>query len=132
MNLDLIEDSEPMKIGRKKVGEVLTLTNGQKMLVVNRTTKDIVKGGKDNKMISHAMGEDLAGWPVETLLLSRMKMRGINLLGVKVKEDKSFYVSRLKSWLDHSNVYLVRRRNGSVQRWLTFNHFVKKQGKMKL
>lgn len=132
MDLDQVEDRDPMKIGRKKVGEILTFRNGVKMLVVNRTVKDIVRGGKDNKMISHAMEENLAGWPVETLLLSRMKNRGIHLLGVEVKDDKSFYVSRLSSWLDHSAVYLVRRRNGSVQRWLTFNHFIKKPGKIKL
>ncbi|MDX5412856.1 MAG: hypothetical protein LPK02_07390 [Rhodobacterales bacterium] len=132
MELDPIEDREPMKIGRKTVGEVLTYRNGVKMLMVKRTVKDIVRGGKDNKMISHAMEEDLAGWPVETLLLSRMKNRGIHLLAVEVRDDKSVYVSRLSSWLDHSAIYFKRRRNGSVQRWLSFNHFVKKPGKIKL
>lgn len=69
--LDAIQKKEPMKIGRKTVGEVLTHKNGMKILLVNRTVKDIVRG--KNKMISHAMEEDEACWPVESLLLSRMK-----------------------------------------------------------
>lgn len=93
-----------MKIGRRKVAELLTHKSGHKILLVNRTMKDVVKG-RGNKMISHAMEEDEACWPVESLLLSRMKHRGIPLLAVQVKSNKSVYMSRLASWISDSKVH---------------------------
>ena len=128
--LDAIQKKEPMKIGRKTVGEVLTHKNGIKILLVNRTVKDIVRG--KNKMISHAMEEDEACWPVESLLLSRMKRRGIDLLAIQIKANKAVYMSRLSSWIDHSATYTRRKRNGSFQRILPFSYFVVKPGTMKL
>lgn len=128
--LDAIQKKEPMKIGRKTVGEVLTHKNGMKILLVNRTVKDIVRG--KNKMISHAMEEDEACWPVESLLLSRMRKRGIDLLAVQIKASKTVYMSRLSSWIDHSATYTRRKRNGSFQRILPFSYFVVKPGIMKL
>lgn len=120
-----------MKIGRKTVAEILTHKDGHKILMVNRTTRDIVRGS-GNKMISHAMEEDEAFWPVESLLLSRMKRRGINLLAVNIKSTKAMYISRLSSWIDHSQTYTRRKRNGSFQRMLSFSHFAHRPGNIKL
>lgn len=120
-----------MKIGRRKVAELLTHKSGHKILLVNRTMKDVVKG-RGNKMISHAMEEDEACWPVESLLLSRMKHRGIPLLAVQVKSNKSVYMSRLASWISDSKVHTGRKRNGSVQRILPFSFFLKREGDVKL
>ncbi len=128
--LDAIQKREPMKIGRKTVGEVLTHKNGVKILMVNRTVKDIVRGR--NKMISHAMEEDEACWPVESLLLSRMKKRGIDLLAIQIKANKAVYMSRLSSWIEHSATYTRRKRNGSFQRILPFSYFAVKPGVTKL
>lgn len=130
--LDAIQKREPMKIGRKTVAEILTHKDGHKILMVNRTVKDIVRGGRDNKMISHAMETDEAYWPVESLLLSRMKRRDIHLLMIYIKASKSYYVSRLASWIDHSQTYARRKRNGSVQRILPFSQFIHKPGQIKL
>ncbi len=130
--LDAIQKREPMKIGRKTVAEILTHKDGYKILQINRTTKDIIRGGKDNKMISHAMESDEAYWPVESLLLSRMKRRDIHLLLIHIKASKSFYISRLASWIDHSQTYSRRKRNGSFQRILPFSHFIHKPGQIKL
>jgi len=129
--LDAIQRRESMKIGRKSVAQVLTHKNGVKILVVNRTVKDIVRG-HGNKMISHAMEEDQACWAVETILLSRMKNRGIHILAIKIKANKTVYASRLSSWIDHSETYTKRKRNGSFQRILPFSHFALKQGVIKL
>lgn len=129
--LDAIQKKEPMKIGRKTVGEVLTHKSGIKILMVNRTVKDIVRG-RDNKMISHAMENDEACWPVESLLLSRMKRRGIDLLAIQIKANKAIYMSRLSSWIDHSATYTRRKRNGSFQRILPLSHFLVKPGLIKL
>ena len=129
--LDPIQKTEDMKIGRKVVGQVLTHKNGQQILLINRTTNDIIRG-QSNKMISHGMETGEAGWPVETILLSRMKMRGINLIAIKIKANKAVYVSRLSSWIRHSTTYTRRKRNGSYQKVLPFEHFVLKAGIMKL
>lgn len=129
--LEPIQRKEEMKIGRKVVAEILTHKNGNKILVVNRTIKDIVRGN-GNKMISHAMEEDEACWPVETIILSRMKKRGINLLAIKIKSNKAMYLSRLSSWIGHSSTYTRRKRNGSFQRILPFSYFAVKQGVIKL
>lgn len=131
MELEAIQKREAMKIGRRKVAEILTHKNGQKILLVNRSMKDVIRG-RGNKFISHAMEEDDACWPVETLLLSRMKNRGIYLLAVKVREDKSIYMSRLKDWIDTSSVYTRRKRNGSFQRILPFSRFSVRRGQIKL
>lgn len=131
MELEAIQKREVMKIGRKKVAEILTHKNGHKILLVNRSMKDVIRG-RDNKLISHAMEEDDACWPVETLLLSRMKNRGIDLLAVKVREDKALYLSRLKDWIEASSVYTRRKRNGSFQRILPFSRFAVRRGEIKL
>ena len=126
-----IQKKEQIKVGRKVVAEVLTHKNGKTILVVNRTMKDIVRS-RDAKMITHGMEDGSAAWPVETLLLSRMKRRGIDLLAVRVKANKAMYLSRFSSWLEHSEVYIKRKRNGSMQRTLTFDHFAERPGIIKL
>lgn len=131
MNLDDIQRREAMKIGRRKAAEILTHKNGHKILLINRTMKDVVRG-RDNKMITHAMEGDEACWPVESLLLSRMKHQGIHLLAIQIKTTKALYISRLSSWIDESTVFNGRRRNGSVQRLLSFSHFIAKPGTLKI
>jgi len=130
MNLDPVQKREAMKIGRRKVGEAITYRNGVSLLVLQRSMKDVVRG-KGNSLISHAMEEEQACWPVETLLLSRMKMRHIHLLAIKVRENKAIYISRLSSWIDDSAIY-NRKRNGSFQRILPFGYFTIRPGIMKL
>lgn len=129
--LEAIQKKEPMKLNGKKVGQILTHKNGTKILVINRTSRDIVRLG-DNKLISHAMETDQACWPVETPLLTHMKNEGIDLLAINVKATKSYHISRLSSWIAESTVYYKRQRNRSIQRILPFSFFKSKHGAIKL
>lgn len=129
--LDPVEKTEDMMIGRKKAAKIITRRDGVKILEVTRTMKDVIRG-RDNKMISHAMETDEACWPVESLLLSRMKNREIHLLVIRVRDTKALYISRLADWVDHSATYTRRKRNGSIQRILSFSHFSLKPGIIKL
>lgn len=129
--LDAIQKKEEMKIGRRKVAEILTHKSGVEILVVNRTRKDYVRG-RGNKMITHGIREDQGGWPIESTILSRLKRRGIPLIAVRVRDDKSVYMSRMSDWLAHSEVYTRRKRNGSVQRTLSHSHWHEKSGKIKI
>tara|TARA_R110000851_G_scaffold59347_7_gene137368 strand:- start:3346 stop:3741 length:396 start_codon:yes stop_codon:yes gene_type:complete len=128
--LEAIQKREAMKIGKRTVAEILTHKNGIQMLMVNRTLKDIIRGR--NKLISHAMEEDQACWPVETILLSRMKRMEIGLLVVNIKASNTTYISRLSDWIDESSVYTRRKRNGSFQRILPMSFFQMKAGKIKI
>jgi len=129
--LDPIQKTEAIKIGRKKAADLLTHKNGFQILVVNRTMKDIVRG-RGNKLISHGMEADEACWPMETLLLSRMRLRKVPLIAIKVKSNQALYVSRLSSWMNDSAIYNRRKRNGSVQRILSMSHFSERPGIIKL
>lgn len=129
--LDAIQKKEVMKIGRKNAAEILTHKNGHKILMVNRTIKDIVRG-RGNVFISHAMENDEACWPVESILLSRARNRGVTFIAIRVRDDKSVYMSPLTAWINESRTFGGRRRNGSAQRILPFSFFAKKAGVVKV
>lgn len=126
-----IQSRLPFRIGRKKVGEILTHKNGEQIVLLNRSTKDVERG-KGNVYISHGIADGIAAWPVETLVLSTMRLRGIRFVGIRVRETKDIYITTLRRFVDHSVVMSYRKRNGSMQRSLPFQHWGRSDLRVKL
>lgn len=122
---------ESLKSGRRKIGTVLTLPDGRKALAIERSMRDVWRG-KDAPYVSQSMQTGDAGWSVERSTLSLMKMKGIGILLIHVRQDKSFYATTLQRYIDHSKVRSQRTKNGSVQRTLTFDFFRKISGMAKV
>lgn len=126
-----IQRREEMRIGRKKVAEIITHKNGHRVVVVHRTMRDVLRG-KGNAFISHAMQDGSACWSVETHILSRMKALGLELIAVKVRASGALYLTTLSRFIEDSKVLTTRKRNGSIQRSLPLTAFSERRGVVKL
>lgn len=121
---------ESFKIGRRKIGTLYRWDGGQTCLVVARSRKEIYRGR--NVRISHAVEEGIAMWSVDTVTLSRARSRGVNCIAVKVREDGEIYITSLARFIRDGKNVDPRRRNGSAQRSLKVQSFLRKPGRVKL
>lgn len=122
---------ESLTINRKRFGQILVTKTGEKIAVIDRSIRDIWRG-KDAPFAAQSVETGAAGWPVETRLMSAMDGRGIERLIVRVREDKALYETTLTALRAHARIRSERRRHGSIQKVLGFEHFTHTPGVVKV
>lgn len=126
----LLPTKESFKVGRKKLGVIMTMPSGQKIMVLERSRKAIFLDKEAR--INDAIDEGVACWSVETLILSKMRSRDITYLAIKVREDGEIFLSTFARFERYSHMRNRRVSNGSPLRSLSFDRFVRKSGRVKL
>jgi hypothetical protein len=121
---------ESFKIGPRRLGTLLLYPGERPILELVRSRK-VIFLDKEGRL-NHAIEADRACWSIETTILSRMRMREIPLLLVRVREDDETFLTTLQRFIDHSHMRNRRTKNGSPLRSLPFRYWARKPGKIKV
>lgn len=116
--------------GRRLLGHICTLDDGQLLYLARREHKQIFRSGRAS--ISGAMTDGEAAWAIDEKTLYSLRARGITLVGVRVTDTGDLYLAHLKDFFDHKKAhvrdYTGIGRGGSRQRYLALQHFALKRG----
>lgn len=93
--------------------------------------KDVWRG-KDAPYISQSMQTGDAGWSVDVMTLRRMRLTEVERLIIQVREDKALYETTLTAFREHAHPRNRRKKNGTSQLTLAFEHFEHTPGQVKL
>ena len=118
----------PIKKGRVTLGAIYELPGGSVYLAYRRIA-DIWHGSE--KCISDAIRKGTACWTIEDSVCLDMRVRGVNYIGVYVKDTGERYVAPASAFFEYGKVrtMTVRGKSGT-QRALPFQSFAHKQGKI--
>lgn len=120
---------ESFKVGPKKIGTLYRWVDGRTCLLLDRSRKDVHRGG--NSHINHAFEAGEAMWSVETTVLASLRKRRVDCVAIRVREDGEVYITSLTRFMREGKFVTHRRRNGSAQRSLPVQRFLRKHGKTK-
>ncbi len=123
---------EPNKRGRRTYGATYTLPDGRRYYLAWRKIGEIYRAGE--KDISSAMRLGTAAWALDDQDLIRLKVQGIRIVGIKVKETADVYLTDLRNYFDKSRYKMLNfsSRGGSLQRFLPLDHFTVRKGPVKI
>lgn len=127
---DLKPSRQAFAINRKRFGTLLTWPDGRQAVMIDRSRRDVFTDTESR--INEAIDQGVACWSVETLILSRMRMRKIQILIINVRQDRELFLTTLRQFELHSTLRNRRVKNGSVQRTLSFDRFLRKTGRVKI
>ncbi len=75
-----------------------------------------------------------AAWALDERDLIRLRLTGVRLVGVKVKETADIYMTDLRNFFDKGQYKMVNftSRGGSLQRVLPLTRFTVKTGSVRI
>lgn len=125
-------DIEPHKKGRRLYGVFVRLYNGKQLYMAVRRHKEIYRHGR--KSLSQAMREGVAGWAIDSDTLMEAERRGIDHIGVFVKDTGDKYLTERERFYDPYIAHMIdyTSKGGSIQRVLPLGSFAMRHGPVKL
>jgi len=123
---------EHLRKGKRLYGAFVTYPDGRRVYLAYRKHGEIFRAGK--KSISRAIQEGVAGWAIDSETLGEVRARGVDAIGVLVKETGDKYLTNIQNYYDpyRSSVIDYSGKGGSLQRVLPLQFFRKADGKIKL
>lgn len=129
-----IVHEEDYRQGRRILGHICTLDDGERIYLARRKHREIFRSG--HASISGAMVEGEAAWALDETTLYSLRARGITLVGVRVVDTGDIYLAELKDFFDfkkaHVRDYTGIGRGGSRQRYMGLQHFALQKGTLAL
>jgi hypothetical protein len=121
-----------VKKGRRKYGGIYTLPSGKQVYLAYRNLREIYRSGKPT--ISEAVRDGTACWAIDEEHIQQMRLAGVPFIGVRVRDTRDIYLTRLSTFLDRSKIkfHNYESRGGSLQRLLPLQHFQVKLGRAKI
>ena len=122
---------EKHKKGRRHYGWFLKNdTTGMMIYIARRWHKEIFRSGKTT--ISEATRDGVACWAIDCETLQLCKIKGVQYVGIKVRDQGTLYLTKIDEFYNPSNISIKNytARGGSLQRYLPLDAFtVSKQFK---
>lgn len=112
-----------IKRGRRIYGAIYKLKDGREVYLAWRKQKEIFRSGEKNMSDAFALGK--ASWALDDETLLELRLAGVELVGVLVKETGDIYVTHISHFFDttKSKVMNYEARGGALQRYLPVNYF---------
>lgn len=119
---------ERIKKGSRIKGVVCTLDDGRQAFIAFKRNKDIATMGKRN--LKEALETKSAAWGIEITLLQEMSRRGIEYIGVKVRDSGDLYLTSMRLYKDSKLAKLTNGRKVTKvhQRFLPLRYFSHRPG----
>lgn len=118
--------------GSRHYGNIYALSDGTEIYIALRFERHFFRGGE--KSISDAAASGKLEWALDDDTLRMLRKRGIETVGVRVKDTGDHYMTSIENFF---NPLLVRfanyqARGGELQRYLNVRHFLVKYAPMKI
>lgn len=112
-----------VKRGRRTYGGVYKLSDGREVYLAWRWNKEIYRAGE--KCLSTALTLGKASWAIDDETLLNLRISGVALVGVWVKDTGDTYIATLADFLDStkSKIMNFEGRGGALQRYLPLRYF---------
>lgn len=117
-----------MRRGRHR-GLIITTPSGARCFLAIKRIADVFRNGEQS--ISHAIRSQQAYWSIEEGLLMDMRGRGIQIVGVLVRETSDIYLTHLMNFFGPKVARLSHPWVRGNERYMEFQHFRLKQGAAK-
>ena len=117
-----------IKRGKRIYGAIYKLADGREVYMAWRKNAEIFRAG--DKSLSGAIARDVAAWAIDDETLIRLRVEGVSLVGVMVKDTGDLYIAALADFLDStkSKIMNYETRGGALQRYLPLRFFGFKTG----
>ena len=121
-----------IKRGRRTYGGVYLLPDGKEIYLAFRKIREIYRSGELS--ISDAVRKGTACWAIDDEHIGMMRRRGVNYVGVLVRDTRDVYLTHMSNYLDKDKFSFknYESRGGSVQRFLPLSHFRRRAGKLRI
>lgn len=106
-----------MKNGRKYYGAVYEWSRA-KVYVASRLRADIFRNGHVSLTAASDAGD--TAWAIDSNTLTRMRLKGIKLVGIYQWDDETFYITTMDKFMDLGITKDYSSRNGARQRYLRY------------
>ena len=107
--------------GRRIYGGIYDLPSGLQIYIAYRKQAEMFRSGE--KTLSEAIQKDTACWAVDNDTLITLRMRGVYLVGIQVKETDDLYVATLADF-NNAKMLNYEGKGGALQRYLPLNRFM--------
>lgn len=121
-----------MKKGRRHYGNIYELSDGTEIYIALRYEHHFFRGGE--KCLSDAAVAGKLEWALDDDTLRMLRKRGVETVGVRVKDTKDHYMTSIENFFNPLLVRFhdYRSRGGELQRYLNVRHFLVKYAPMKI
>lgn len=121
-----------IKRGRRIYGAVYAMSSGGEYYLAWRKQAEMFRSGE--KSISDAVSAGTAAWALDDETLIDLRVQGIKIVGVWVKETNDIYLTKLSKFNDPklAKVMNYESRGGALQRYLPITEFSFVQGAVRI
>jgi len=121
-----------IKRGRRTYGAVYKLKDGREVYLAWRKQQEMFRAGE--RTASDALMLGKASWALDEETLMKMRLEGVGIVGVLVKETGDIYITPLAKFFDESlaKVMNYSARGGALQRYLPVTEFACKLGSTRI
>lgn len=120
---------EKLRRSKGRAGVIYTWSDGRRFYLASRALKDIWHHGHPS--ISDAVRAGSAAWLFDDETVHELRLKGVNVVGVKVRDSGDIWITHLSFLLDRDKAPVVSAR-GLSWRALPFSYFKRRAGKLKL
>lgn len=109
--------------GRRIYGAVFELSDGREVYLARRRQAEVFRSGEKTNSDAFAAGK--AAWALDDETLLNLRMEGIAICGVFVKETGDIYLTDTANYFDKAKAKVMNyeARGGALQRYLPTTHF---------
>jgi hypothetical protein len=117
-----------VKRGRRTYGAVYKLKDGREVYLAWRKQEEIFRAGERTMSDAFVLGK--ASWALNDETLMKMRLEGVEIVGVAVKETGDLYITHISKFLDEdlAKVMNYSARGGALQRYLPVSEFAFRPG----
>lgn len=112
-----------MRYGRRIYGAVYQLSDGREVYLAWRKQSEVFRAGE--KSVSDAFAAHKAAWALDDETLLNLRLEGVQLVGVLVKETLDIYITSIANYFDATKAKVMNyeARGGALQRYLPVDNF---------
>jgi hypothetical protein len=122
-----------VKKGRRLYGGIHTnVATGRRCYLAYRRLSEIFRSGE--KCISDAVRAGKACWAIDQETLLEMRTKGIEFVGVYVRDNGDIYITHISNFFDRtkSKILNYESRGGALQSYLPLEFFKHRLGSIKI
>lgn len=108
------------------------MSDGREVYIARRKAGDVWRSGE--KTNSDAFAASKAAWAMDDDTLLNLRIEGISLCGVHVKETGDLYITETANFFDKTKAKVMNyeSRGGALQRYLPTSYFLFKMGSVRI
>lgn len=104
------------------------MSDGREVYLAWRKQNEVFRGGE--KTASDAFANGKAAWALDDETLLNLRLEGVELVGVLVRETLDIYITHISNFYDRTRAKVMNyeARGGALQRYLPADQFAVLQG----